>query len=223
MTAEWKLDSLESFCALNLKCKDKKKPHKDWGLMQIQAARLEPNVTSATLSYQHNWLILNIFYWMRFWCRDFRVCCCCVLPGWWSGKLKKAAGSLKFHWRSGSFIKSERHFHFKKRTKNWTEGVSQWKRGFLFSPDWLWMCFRWFVQSYFGFYYFEWASPFQMFSMDSLLDESDSGNVPTSLSGKWAPWVKTAGRAHVKTTAQTTAQTLTSVLFPPLCSPLSSV
>lgn len=149
------------------------------------------------------------------------------------GRIKKvceAAGSLKFHWRSGSFIISERHFHFKKRTNNWTEGVSQWKRSFFsFLPlarfyliGLLWMCFRGFVQSYFEFCYFEWASPFQMFSMDSLLDESnesDLGNVPTSLSGKSAPWVKTAGRAHVKTTAQT----LTSVLFPPLCSPLSSV
>lgn len=33
--------------------------------MQIQAARLEPNVTSATLSYQHN-LLLNTFCLMRF-------------------------------------------------------------------------------------------------------------------------------------------------------------
>lgn len=118
-------------------------------------------------------------------------------------KLCKAAGSLKFHWRSGSFIKSERHFHlkemsFRKELRAELKVFLSEKEVFSFLPtgfgrnlsDWFALNVFQRVQSYFEFYYFEWASPFRMFSMDSLLDEShesDLGNVPTSLSGKSAP------------------------------------
>lgn len=38
---------------------------------------------------------------------------------------------------AASFIKTGRHFHVKRRTKNDTEGFSRYKRCFHFTSDWL--------------------------------------------------------------------------------------